>query len=192
MHCFASVRNFSTIFYIFVKIKYAYCTIETALICHSHVQVVHRDTAATLGSFSNPFFSWKQKKNVLHYFSFTGHYTTATFVNRFNLKNLTVCSVTSIDTCLSVYMKVLFGDFPLSWKCLKDKSATITTVEKCSKTLTFPQHAFNLHVHPDCIYHLATDIYVRLREFIILYRVFLIIMQLYSILALNEKCAVEN
>lgn len=110
------LRNFSTIFYIFVK--YAHCTIETALICHSPVQVVHHDTAATLDSFSNPFFS--------------------------------VCSVTSIDVYL-VYMKVLFGDFPLSWKCLKDKSATNTTVEKCNKTLTFPQHGYNLHVHPDCI-----------------------------------------
>lgn len=42
--------------------KYAHCTIETALICHSHVQIVHRDTAATLGGFSDPFFSSKQKK----------------------------------------------------------------------------------------------------------------------------------
>ena len=92
-----------------------------------------------------------KKKCFTLNFSFTGHYTTATFVNWFNLKNLTVCSVTSIDTCLSVYMKVLFGDFPLSLKCLMDKSATNTTVEKCSKTLTFPRHAYNLHVHPDCI-----------------------------------------
>lgn len=73
-----------------------------------------------------------------------------------------------------VLIKVLFRGVALSLKGVKSTAKNTThffQLRSVTKPLLF-HNMLTVHVH---IYHLTVDIYVRSREFIILYRVFLIV-----------------